>query len=95
MLRDKDKSLRLEEVMVAKGSPYIGHALRRDAPIRRETNLLVIAVRQRQTREFVYNPEPEFVLEAGMTLVVMGEADGVKKLRMLIDPASPSGTAPP
>jgi len=82
MLRDKDKSLRLEEVVVPKSSPYVGHALR-DAPILRETNLLVIAVRQ-PTREFVYNPEPDFVLEAGMTLVVMGAADGVKKLRTLV-----------
>ena len=82
MLRDKDKSLRLEEVTVPKSSPYVGHALR-DAPIRKETNLLVIAVRQ-PTREFVYNPEPDFVLEAGMTLVVMGAADGVKKLRTLV-----------
>jgi voltage-gated potassium channel len=82
MLRDKDKSLRLEEVMVPKGSPYAGHALR-DAPIRRETNLLVIAVRQ-PTREFVYNPDPDFVLGVGMTLVVMGAADGVKKLRALV-----------
>lgn len=82
MLRDKDKSLRLEEIVIPKESPYIGHALR-DAPIRRETNLLVIAVRQ-PTREFVYNPEPDFVLDVGMTLVVMGAADGVKKLRALV-----------
>lgn len=85
MLRDKDKSLRLEEVVIPKNSPYIGHMLR-EAPIRRETNLLVIAVRQ-PTREFVYNPEPDFVLEPGMTLVVMGAADGVKKLRNLVTPA--------
>lgn len=82
MLRDKDKSLRLEEVEIPKQSPYVGHALR-DAPIRRETNLLVIAVRQ-PTREFVYNPDPDFVLDAGMTLIVMGAADGVKRLRSLV-----------
>jgi voltage-gated potassium channel len=82
MLHDKDKSLRLEEITIPKTSPYVGHALR-DAPIRRETNLLVIAVRQ-PTREFVYNPDPDFVLAAGMTLVVMGAADGVKKLRALV-----------
>ena len=82
MLRDKDKSLRLEEIVVPQGSPYVGHALR-DAPIRRETILLVIAVRQ-PSREFVYNPDPDFVLAEGMTLVVMGAADGVKKLRTLV-----------
>ncbi len=88
MLRDKDKSLRLEEVTIPKSSPYCGHALR-DAPIRRETNLLVIAVRQ-PTREFVYNPEPDFVLDAGMILVVMGAADGVKKLRALVTDPLPT-----
>ena len=82
MLRDKDKSLRLEEIAIPQSSPYVGRALR-DAPIRKETNLLVIAVRL-PTREFVYNPEPDFVLDAAMTLVVMGEADGVKKLRGLV-----------
>jgi voltage-gated potassium channel len=84
MLHDKDKSLRLEEIVIPKDSPYVGHALR-DAPIRRETNLLVIAVRQ-PTREFVYNPDPDFVLGAGMTLVVMGAAEGVKKVRTLVSP---------
>jgi voltage-gated potassium channel len=82
MLRDRAKSLRLEEVSVPKGSPWIGKALR-EAPIRRDTNLLVVAVRL-PSREFVYNPEPDFVLGEGMKLVVMGEPDGVKKLRAMM-----------
>ncbi|CAN5445816.1 potassium channel protein [soil metagenome] len=82
MLRDKDKSLRLEEVAIPAGSPYAGHMLK-DAPIRKETRLLVIAVR-RADREFVYNPEPDFVLQEGATLVVMGDADGVVKLRKMV-----------
>lgn len=83
MLRDKDKSLRLEEVVIPAGSPYAGHMLK-DAPIRKETRLLVIAVR-REDREFVYNPEPDFVLQEGATLVVMGDADGVQKLRKMVE----------
>ncbi len=86
MLRDKDKSLRLEEVGIPPGSPYAGHMLK-DAPIRKETRLLVIAVR-RQDREFVYNPEPDFVLQEGATLVVMGDADGVQKLRKMVEAES-------
>jgi voltage-gated potassium channel len=86
MLRDKDKSLRLEEVPVPAGSPYAGHMLK-DAPIRKETRLLVIAVR-RADREFVYNPEPDFVLEEGTTLVVMGDAEGVQKLRKMVGVAT-------
>ncbi len=86
MLRDTEKALRLEEVAVPKGSPWVNHMLR-EAPIRKETNLLVIAVRL-PSREFLYNPEPDFVLDEGMTLVVMGEPDGVKKLRRIMAASS-------
>ena len=86
MLRDKHKALRLEEVVIPAGSPYAGHMLK-DAPIRKETRLLVIAVR-REDREFVYNPEPDFVLQQGATLVVMGDADGVQKLRKMVEAES-------
>ncbi len=82
MLRDKDKNLRLEEVEVPAGSAFVGRALR-DAPIRRETKLLVVAVRD-QARAFVYNPEPEYVLQAGATLIVLGDAGGVSRLRALV-----------
>lgn len=83
MLRDKDRTLRLEEVPIPEGSPYAGHALK-DAPIRKETKLLVIAVR-RADREFVYNPDPDFVLQGGAMLVVMGDSEGVHKLRKLME----------
>jgi voltage-gated potassium channel len=86
MLRDKDKNLRLEEVPIPTGSPFAGQPLR-DAPIRKETKVLVVAVRD-SARAFVYNPDPEFVLEAGSTLIVLGNADGVVKLRQLMMPPS-------
>lgn len=35
-------------------------------------------------RSFLYNPEPDFVIEAGMTLVVMGESDQVVMLRKIV-----------
>lgn len=89
MLRDKDKNLRLEEVAIPNGSPYAAHALR-EAPIRRDTRVLVVAVRD-ASGSFVYNPDPEFLLVEGSTLIVLGDAEGVGKLRKLIasadDPA--------
>jgi voltage-gated potassium channel len=84
MFRDKDKNLRLEEVPIPIGSPFVGQPLR-DAPIRKETKVLVVAVRD-SARAFVYNPDPEFVLEAGSTLIVLGNADGVVKLRQMMMP---------
>jgi voltage-gated potassium channel len=81
MLRDKDKNLRLEEVNIEGTSSFVGMALK-DTPIRRETKLLVVAVRG-VDRTFIYNPEPDLVLEQGTTLIVMGETDSILKLRKL------------
>src|SRR5579859_689613 len=82
MLRDKDRNLRLEEVVVERTSSFAGRALK-DTPIRRETRALVVAVRG-SDREFVYNPEPDYVIAAGATLIVLGETDSIVKLRTLV-----------
>ena len=82
MLRDKDKNLRLEEVIVPSKSSFVGMALK-DTPIRRETRLLVVAVRE-SDRSFMYNPEPDFTIQVGTTLIVMGEAESVVKLRKMV-----------
>jgi len=94
MLRDKDKNLRLEEVMVGRGSSFVGLALK-DTPIRRETRALVVAVRG-DDRSFTYNPDPEHVIGEGTTLIVLGEADSIVKLRQLAGgEAAPASRMPP
>jgi voltage-gated potassium channel len=82
MLLDKDKNLRLEDVTVGEHSVMIGMALK-DTPIRRETRLLVVAMRE-MDRSFVYNPDPNYVIRAGTTLIVMGAAEAVIKLRKMV-----------
>jgi voltage-gated potassium channel len=84
MLRDKDKNLRFEEVAVSKTSPFAGVALK-DTPIRRETRALVVAVRAAD-QAFTYNPDPDFVLTEGTTLVVLGETESILKLRQIVAP---------
>lgn len=88
MLRDKDKNLRLEEVVVPEGSPFAGLTLK-DTPIRRETKVLVVAVRGAD-RSFTYNPEPEYVIESGSTLIVMGETESILKVRKLVNESTPT-----
>jgi voltage-gated potassium channel len=83
MLRDKTKNLRIEEAIVPEASSLVGTSLK-DSPIRRETKLLVIAVRDKE-RSFVYNPDPEHIIDGGTTLIVMGDADSVLKLRKILD----------
>jgi voltage-gated potassium channel len=82
MLRDKDKILRLEEVVVTRGSPFVGVMLK-DTPIRRETRALVVAART-SDRTFAYNPDPDYVIGEGTTLIVLGETDSIVKLRQLV-----------
>ncbi len=81
MFRDTRK-LRLEEVTIPKGSSFDGCALK-DTPIRKETSLLVIAVKDK-AENFVYNPPPELLLRTGSTLIVMGEVPSVVKLRKMV-----------
>jgi voltage-gated potassium channel len=87
MLRDKDKNLRIEEVVVPVGSPFVGKPIF-EAQIRKHTNLLVVAVREPPVGEgpgrFVYNPGPETLIKEGTTLVVLGETDGVHRLRAAV-----------
>jgi voltage-gated potassium channel len=90
MLRDKDKNLRLEEVTITRGSNFAGKALK-DTPIRRETRALVIAARG-VDNTFVYNPDPEYVIADGTTLIVLGETESIVKLRQLA--GTLSGGAP-
>jgi voltage-gated potassium channel len=81
MLRDKDKNLRIDEVLIEAGASFVGKPLR-DTPIRKETSLLVVAVRGAD-RSFTYNPDPDFLLVAGSSLIVMGDAANVTRLREL------------
>ena len=85
MLRDKDKNLRIEEVMIPADSPFVGKPIF-EAQIRKHTNLLVVAVREaaadaRTPGRFIYNPGPETAIAAGMALIVLGETESVHKLR--------------
>jgi voltage-gated potassium channel len=82
MLRDKDRNLRLEEVVVPPGSSFVGLALK-DTPIRPQTRALVVAIRG-SDHAFVYNPDPESRITEGTTLIVLGEADSILKLRTLV-----------
>jgi voltage-gated potassium channel len=80
MIRDKDKVLRFEEVSIPAGSPLVNKRLA-ETDIRKERNLLIVAARNTQTGAYTYSPGPQFMLEAGVTLIVIGETDSVQRFR--------------
>ena len=79
MLRDKEKNLRIEEVQIPDTSTVVGAELR-DTDIRKQTKVLVIAVR-RPDGGFIYNPGPATLIEKGMTLILLAETVDIVKLR--------------
>jgi voltage-gated potassium channel len=79
MVRDRDMNLRIEEVAIPTGSAFAGKTLR-ESRIRDVTDALVLAIRDRD-RGFRYNPGPDAVLDAGVTLVLLGRIASVAKFR--------------
>lgn len=79
MLRDKDKNLRFEEVSIPAGSPLADRRLA-ESDVRKERNVLIVAAYDR-SGDYIYSPGPNFMLTAGMTLIVLGETEAVQRLR--------------
>ncbi|MCB9666119.1 MAG: potassium channel protein [Alphaproteobacteria bacterium] len=82
MLRDRDRGIRIESVTLPAGTALQGRTLR-ESRIRERTELLVIAVAEADG-SYVFNPGAEHRLAAGQTLVVMGDADDVDRLRGIL-----------
>ena len=82
MLRDKEKQLRVDEVNLPPDSEFVGKTLA-EARIREISDLLVVAVRAAGAGSFIYNPSPQLQLLPGMSLIVLGEAKDVGRLRQV------------
>src|SRR3954468_14744624 len=80
MLRDRDRNLRIEEIEVPDGSDYAGRKIG-DIDFRGESNLLLLAVHQPHDGAYVYNPPLEHQVVPGSQLIVMGNPDGVQRMR--------------
>lgn len=79
MLRETDAAVRVEEVRIEAGSRLVGTRLRETDW--RERGLLVMALQVSGVDTFKYVPEPESVLAPGCTMIVLGGAEHVGKLR--------------
>jgi voltage-gated potassium channel len=79
MLRDRDRNLRVEEVLIAEGAPAVGGQIRQlgldDLP-----GVLLLAVRYKDGR-WEYNPSRSSEIHAGETLIFLGSPTDAAKLR--------------
>lgn len=70
--------LRLEELFLSETAKCVGKSLL-DSQIRKQFDLIVVAIK-RATGEMLFNPNPRTTLEAGDTLVVLGDQANIKAL---------------
>ena len=82
MLHGTLVEFRVEQLVVAAGSPAEGRTLR-DSNVRRDTGALVIAV-QGPDGQIAINPGADFVLEEGQTVFGVGTQEQVERLRTMV-----------
>lgn len=80
MMRDQRAAYRIDEVTLGDAMTEVGGSLR-DAKIREKYGMTVLAVRPTADAAWIYNPDADTKLSPGSTLVVLGSADQVGKLR--------------
>lgn len=79
MMRDPERTLRIEEIAVEDDSSLAGMLLA-ESDIRKAGDVLVIAVRSPDGC-YQYNPGPDHPILAGETLIVIGDPTQVRSLR--------------
>ena len=77
-----DIDLQMEELQVTETSDIVDKNLI-EARIRPRFNLIVIAVKK-ASGEMIFNPQPQSVLEAGDTMILVGKKDNLDGLRALL-----------
>ena len=94
MLRDKARTLRIDEIVVPTASPWIGRRLD-DLKFRARYNLMPLAVKTsvgEHRHDFLVNPPDTLALQAGAVLIVMGDVEEIRRARRDAQHAAPNVT---
>lgn len=93
MLRDEEKSLRIEEVLITESSPYAGAHLN-ELPLSEAGNALLLALRDREGG-WVHNPGGGATVSPGEVLVFLGSPEDARAMRELLGGEVAPGTMTP
>lgn len=81
---DTTRDIQMEEMPVDPSSELINVALQ-DSGIRKELNLIIVAVKK-TAGDMLFNPSSQTRLEAGDTVIAIGENQNLERLEMLLNP---------
>lgn len=79
--------LHIEEIEIQPKAEVIGKTLRENQ-LRSRYGVIVIAIFNANTEETQFNPSPDWMLQAGQTLIVMGRVDQLQALESICQLAS-------
>jgi voltage-gated potassium channel len=80
------KDIQMEEIPVSTASPLKGVMLK-DSGIRQKYNLIIIAIKTREEK-MLFNPSYEAKIDAGDTVIAVGEPSNLNKLQAELNPRS-------
>jgi len=89
LLRETESPLRVEEVHVPAHSPYVGKEVG-VIDFKSIGNILLISARK-DDGDWIYNPYPDTVLQAGMNLLVLATPEERELLQTLLSPPEDNG----
>lgn len=82
MLRDKEKVLRVEEIIIKADSPLCGQTLA-EAAIEEKTGALLVAIKKPFSADYEFNPPRSHRIEGNETLILIASPEMLDKIRSL------------
>ncbi|MDY6989200.1 MAG: TrkA family potassium uptake protein [Thermodesulfobacteriota bacterium] len=83
-LMDRDRNIRMEEMLVHPSSQLVALALQ-DSGIRKDYDLIIVAIRK-PGGEMLFNPSSHTKLEGGDTVVAIGEKQNLERIEKVLNP---------
>ncbi|MBI2677355.1 MAG: potassium channel protein [Candidatus Koribacter versatilis] len=93
MLREQSRTLRIEDLEINAGSPWIGQTIA-ELKMHQRYNLLVMAVKNvLGDNKFIANPTDNLRLTAGSVLIAMGDVNDIRRARQECESHATATTA--
>ena len=86
MLRSKDRTIRVEEIVVGTSSPFIGKELS-ETGLPDMEGVSLVALKDKAADAYTFNPSRKTSLATDHVLIVMGDVDRIRKADAMMNPA--------
>ncbi|MBD3414965.1 MAG: potassium channel protein [Candidatus Aminicenantes bacterium] len=83
MLRERKRVFRFEEVLIEKGSPFIGKTLD-ECRIREKVGAILVAIKDKESGEYDFNPSPQTEIKREDTLIFIASPEMIQQLEKKI-----------